>query len=124
MERKLKIVTAGLAVIAVIAMIGGIVLSGACLNKALKKIDQVQGDLDKTMNVLHFSKSKIDSMQKELSAYRIFIQDIKGRVEIIDLENRKDQGRFVQKKDSIKNRLDCLYKQYGISNSIVEISEL
>ena len=124
MERKLKIVTAIIALIAGIAMIGGMILSNACLNKALKKIDRVQGDLDKTMNVLHFSKSKIDSMQKELSAYRLFIQDIKGRVEIIDLENRKNQGRFFQKKDSIRNRLDCLYKQYGISNSVIEISEL
>jgi len=124
MERKFKTVTVISAVLIIAVMIGGLALSNVYLNRALKKIDEVQFELDKTMKILHFSQTKIDTMRKELSAYHLSLQDIKGRVEIIDLENRKSQTRFIQKKDSIRNRLDHLYKLYGLGNSAVEITEL
>ena len=124
MNRKTKLILAGLAMIAGMLVIGNMMLSNFYLNRALRKIDKVQGDLDKTVNALQFSKSKIDTMQRELSAYRLFIKDIQGRVEIMDLENRKSQLRFTQKRETIKNRLDSLYKKYGITNPQVEIVEL
>lgn len=124
MKSKTKYLLGGVAIAAILALAAGTFYSNFYLTRALRKIDRVQGELEKTMNVLHFSTNKIDSMRNELSAYKLFIRDIQGRVEIMDLENRKNQGRFLQKKDSIKNRLDLLYKQYGISNGEIKITEL
>lgn len=124
MKNKTKYFLTGTVAAVILAIAAGTFYSNYFLNRALKKIDKVQGELNHTIEALNYSKNKIDTMRNELSAYKLFIKDIHGRVEIMDLENRKNQGRFLQKKDSIRNRLDLLYKQYGISNGEIKITEL
>jgi len=105
-----------------------LVLNGLWSNKnlvhALKKIDTLQINLNKALVELNYSKLQIDTMKKELINYKTFIYEIKGRTEILDLEKRKNEVRFISDKMVIQKRLDSLYRVIGIQIFAISIEPL
>jgi hypothetical protein len=105
-----------------------LVLNGLWSNKnlvhALKKIDTLQINLNKALVELNYSKLQIDTMKKELINYKTFIYEIKGRTEILDLEKRKNEVRFISDKMVIQKRLDSLYRVIGIQIFTISIEPL
>ena len=95
----------------VVLLINNFLFSGANLRQAVKKLDEAERKIDNSIKLLNNSQQKIDSLQADIQRFKSYIVDIQGRVEIIDLEKRVNEAKFASKRDSIRLRLNELYKE-------------
>ena len=112
MDKSIKIILIVLGVLILINL--GLSLFGGNnnnLNDSLDRIHESQKKLDSAMLAIAHSKAQLDSLQVNFSKFSSYVHDIQGRVEIMDLERRANDRRFVTKKDSITSRLKELYKE-------------
>lgn len=110
MDKPLKIILIVLAVLMLASLIKGLFSSGDDnLKKAIENINKSQQKLDSSLLQISYTRSKIDSIRTDMEVFKMYIKDIQGRVEILDLENRKSISDYRKYRDSIKNRLNELY---------------
>ena len=94
------------------------------LNDALSKLQDSQKKLDSAITIIDKSKLKIDSARTKLNDFSTYVEDIQGRVQILDLENRKNDVKYKAKADSIRKKLNILYKEFNIeTDSLIPLVE-
>lgn len=108
-----------------ILLINSLFFSGKRLKQAIVKINDAQTSINKAMKQVNDAKAHIDSLQLDLSRLNLYVKDIQGRVEIMDLQNRLNEARFTSKRDSIKARLKSLYNEVElVGEELPEIPEV
>lgn len=124
MKKPVKTILIVLIVVSFCILVFNVFQSNRRLEKALNKIEKVQTNLDSVLFSLNYSQQKIDTMANELSRYKSYIYEIKGRVEIIDFEKRKGDTRFVSDRKAIARKLDSLYNVLDVNELNFEIEPL
>jgi chromosome segregation ATPase len=110
MDKYLKIVLIIVAVLMMVSL-GKSFFSGGDdnLSKAIDNINKSQQKIDSSLMQINYTRNRIDSIRNDMQVFKQYIRDIQGRVEILDLENRKGIADYKKYRDSLKNRLNDLY---------------
>jgi hypothetical protein len=116
MEKIFKPLMLVIGLILVILMVVNFFFVNSKLKTAQNKLEESQTKIDQAIKQLDYSKTKIDSIRNYLTNFGSYVQDVQGRVEIMDLERRLNDSKFVTKRDSIRNRLKELYPDNPIAN--------
>ena len=109
MEKVLKILVIILIALLGINLIKGFFGENNNLNDAIDKINQSQQKLDSSLMQINYARTRIDSIRNDMEVFKQYVKDIQGRVEILDLENRKSLADYRKHRDSLQNRLKDLY---------------
>ncbi len=110
MEKYLKILLIVLAALLAINLVFNLFKGDSGnLDKAIDNINKSQRKLDSSLMQINYTRNKIDSIRNDIDVFKVYIKDIQGRVEILDLENRKGLTDYKKYRDSLKSRLDELY---------------
>lgn len=116
MEKIFKPMVLLIGVILIILIVFNFFFVNSKLKTAQNKLDQSQEKINQALKQLDYSKTKIDSIKTYLTDFGFYVKDVQGRVEIIDLERRLNDSKFINKRDSIRNRLKELYPGNPIAN--------
>ncbi|GHN01053.1 hypothetical protein WSM22_25420 [Cytophagales bacterium WSM2-2] len=92
-----------------------IFVTNSNLRSALKTLDGTKKKLDSASLEIKYSKSQVDSLQRNFTRFSAYIRDVQGRLERLDLEKRVSDQSFIAKRDSIKVRLKELNKTVDLT---------
>ena len=71
--------------------------------------------LDDASQEIKDSRRMVDSLQLDFARFGSYINDLQGRVEMNDLQNKLRQSQFVSKRDSLQKRLTQLGNKINLT---------
>jgi hypothetical protein len=111
-----------IALLAIVLLLWMFVYSNTRLNEAIQRLDAAEFKTQETLRILSSSRATIDSVQKDLTVFGIYVKDIQGRVEIMDLAQRVEDDQFRSQRSKIKGRLKELYRD--VENTGQDLPEI
>lgn len=94
------------------------------LKQALKLLEKADSRLQEASKQLDAANEQAIRLHQEMEAYRSYIRDIQGRVEVLDLEKKLRDDRYKVQRDSIRMRLDYLTSKMDLTGrDLPEIKE-
>lgn len=81
------------------------------LDRAVERLEQAELKIDSSFISLRSAKLEIDSVRNGIATFSVYVRDIQGRVEILDLNERMLSDRFKGQGEKLRLRLKELYKE-------------
>lgn len=109
MDKVLKIAVIILCALLLVNLLKGLFKGDDNLKEAIKNIKASQQKIDSSLLIINTARNQIDSIQSTMEVFKHYVNDIQGRVEILDLQNRVSMRQYQRYKDSLQDRLKNLY---------------
>lgn len=104
-----------LVVLALLCCVLLFLYSNSRLTEAIDRIETARGTIDSSIQALKLTRSMVDSVRRDLATFGSYVHDIQGRVEILDLNQRAEKGKFRNQQSAINGRLRTLYREVEVT---------
>ena len=92
-------------IIIAVVIVWQIVMINSNIRESINILSQTEKKLDSASQEIKDSRRLVDSLQLDFARFGSYLNDLQGRVEMNDLQNKLRQSQFAGKRDSLENRL-------------------
>lgn len=119
---KLKELIPIISIVVAAILIWQIVLVNSNIRHSIKILTQAESKLNSASQEISEARNMVDSLQSNFIRFGAYLNDLQGRVEMSDLQNKLKQNQFIAKRDSLQMRLAELNKKIDLTgHSLPEI---
>jgi hypothetical protein len=116
MEKNYKTVIVILLILFAAAAVNSF-FTHLALKRVNRHLENSTMRIDSAMKAIGYSKAGIDTLCVDLKRFGIYIKDVQGRVEYIDLQNKMKEVSFQRYRDSILSRIAQLKSEIDLTGS-------
>ena len=123
MEKVLKYLMIGILALLVIGFVTSYFFMNSNVKKIRQNMEQMEKNLQQSINAVDFSKQLIDSLQKTMIQFKGYVTDMKLQVDKLEQQRKVNDQKFKQQYDSINKKLHKLIGDVNaLSDDIKDIS--
>ncbi len=117
MEKPVRLILFVLLGVVVINLV--LNLSGRShINDVIKNLEKSQRNIDSAINEIQTSRTRLDSIQVDLTKFKYYIKDIQQTVALMDLEKKLKENIDRNTLDSLRLKRISLKKSLEVNDSL------